>query len=562
LKTASFGDLDGGAMAEHFIQDVVLVPKDAARAGIAEATSVPEDAALNKQAAPPVVDQQQSVPEKPVFDPQQWRRVRVNQERIPIEEATSVPEDAALTSGSGVGEATAVPEDAALTSGRGVETQAPPVEVDQQQLQWRSYLSTRLLRLTEPSLGTKALANKLREPQPDLAAGRQECYEAERQLRGDACWKTSSSASDLLTERSHLRRKEWRKEHMRNEPGFHGERAAKESGERAAKESSTSKEGAENGSTSKGSAGDGSSQPTVIPLSAAGDALPDCFQSLRCSQPAASDAASEVCKSEVSYFTDRWMPGGLLDEDGASRSALNPEAGSFVPRGYVPQGYMPQVAEDEPLATPPLDEVLQTVLIRMGITGPPEKPSPPRSEKPSGKHFFSVRGENGYFLRGEDDAEPKTCHKCGGPCTRVTGTLKTTNNTEIPGLRVCQDEECGLLQNRHKTERICADCGKAFNLNDVASFSRHACLRAAVLAFKGDQGAKALRQRAKTVPPEGPTPYPPRTATGPSQFPAGPGRTQFPAGPGREWMSMSGRAVKARYSGLMLGLQPDSRGVM
>ena len=58
-----------------------------------------------------------SVPEKPVVDPQQWRRVRVNQERIPIEEATSVPEDAALT------------------SGRGVETQAP-VEVDQQQLQY------------------------------------------------------------------------------------------------------------------------------------------------------------------------------------------------------------------------------------------------------------------------------------------------------------------------------------------------------------------------------------------------------------------------------------------
>ena len=56
-----------------------------------------------------------SVPEEPVVDPQQWRRVRVNQERV--EEATSVPEDAALT------------------SGRGVETQAP-VEVDQQQLQY------------------------------------------------------------------------------------------------------------------------------------------------------------------------------------------------------------------------------------------------------------------------------------------------------------------------------------------------------------------------------------------------------------------------------------------
>ena len=40
------------------------------------------------------------------------------------------------------------------------------------------------------------------------------------------------------------------------------------------------------------------------------------------------------------------LPGGLLDEDGASRSAvrsaLNPEAGSFEPRGY-----MPQVAEDD-----------------------------------------------------------------------------------------------------------------------------------------------------------------------------------------------------------------------
>jgi len=98
---------------------------------------------------------------------------------------------------------------------------------------------------------------------------------------------------------------------------------------------------AEDGSGIANQAEDGSSQPTVIPLSAAGDALPNYFQSLRCSQSAASDAASEV-----SYFTDRWMPGGLLDEDGASRSAvrsaLNPEAGSFEPRGY-----MPQVAEDD-----------------------------------------------------------------------------------------------------------------------------------------------------------------------------------------------------------------------
>ena len=84
---------------------------------------------------------------------------------------------------------------------------------------------------------------------------------------------------------------------------------------------------------------DGSSQLMVVPLSAAGDSLPGC-----CSQPSASDAASEV-----SWFTDRWMPGGLLDEDGASQggtsqSALNPHAGTFVPRSY-----MPQVAEDETL---------------------------------------------------------------------------------------------------------------------------------------------------------------------------------------------------------------------
>ena len=52
-----------------------------------------------------------SVPEEPVVDPQQWRRVRVNQERERIGEATSVPEDAALTSGRGVGEATSVTED-------------------------------------------------------------------------------------------------------------------------------------------------------------------------------------------------------------------------------------------------------------------------------------------------------------------------------------------------------------------------------------------------------------------------------------------------------------------
>lgn len=94
---------------------------------------------------------------------------------------------------------------------------------------------------------------------------------------------------------------------------------------------------------------DGSSQLMVVPLSAAGDSLPGCR-----SQPSATDAASEV-----SWFTDRWMPGGLLDEDGASQdgtsqSALNPYAGTFVPRSY-----MPQVAEDETLATPQLGHELQ-----------------------------------------------------------------------------------------------------------------------------------------------------------------------------------------------------------
>jgi transposase len=44
----------------------------------------------------------------------------------------------------------------------------------------------------------------------------------------------------------------------------------------------------------------------------------------------------------------------------------------------------------------------------------------------------------------------KTCVKCMGPCGPHK-TLKTKNGKEIRGLRVCQHEGCGLLQNRDKT---------------------------------------------------------------------------------------------------------------
>lgn len=44
----------------------------------------------------------------------------------------------------------------------------------------------------------------------------------------------------------------------------------------------------------------------------------------------------------------------------------------------------------------------------------------------------------------------KTCVRCMGPCGPHP-TLKTKNGKEIRGLRVCQHEGCGLLQNRDKT---------------------------------------------------------------------------------------------------------------
>ena len=45
----------------------------------------------------------------------------------------------------------------------------------------------------------------------------------------------------------------------------------------------------------------------------------------------------------------------------------------------------------------------------------------------------------------------KTCVKCGGTCG-AHPTLKTTKtNRDIRGLRVCQHEGCGLLQNRDRT---------------------------------------------------------------------------------------------------------------
>jgi len=44
----------------------------------------------------------------------------------------------------------------------------------------------------------------------------------------------------------------------------------------------------------------------------------------------------------------------------------------------------------------------------------------------------------------------KTCVKCMGPCGPHP-TLKTKAGKQIRGLRVCQHEGCGLLQNRDKT---------------------------------------------------------------------------------------------------------------
>ena len=44
----------------------------------------------------------------------------------------------------------------------------------------------------------------------------------------------------------------------------------------------------------------------------------------------------------------------------------------------------------------------------------------------------------------------KTCVRCGGTCG-AHPTLKTKTNKEIRGLRVCQHEGCGLLQNRDRT---------------------------------------------------------------------------------------------------------------
>ena len=44
----------------------------------------------------------------------------------------------------------------------------------------------------------------------------------------------------------------------------------------------------------------------------------------------------------------------------------------------------------------------------------------------------------------------KTCVKCGGKCG-AHPSLKTKTNREIRGLRVCQHEGCGLLQNRDRT---------------------------------------------------------------------------------------------------------------
>ena len=44
----------------------------------------------------------------------------------------------------------------------------------------------------------------------------------------------------------------------------------------------------------------------------------------------------------------------------------------------------------------------------------------------------------------------KTCVRCMGLCG-AHPTLKTKNDKEIRGLRVCHHEGCGLFQNRDKT---------------------------------------------------------------------------------------------------------------
>ena len=53
----------------------------------------------------------------------------------------------------------------------------------------------------------------------------------------------------------------------------------------------------------------------------------------------------------------------------------------------------------------------------------------------------------------------KTCCRCGGPCGPHP-TLRTRKGLEIRGLRLCQQEECNLVQNRDKTGSI--NIGKQF----------------------------------------------------------------------------------------------------
>jgi hypothetical protein len=52
-----------------------------------------------------------------------------------------------------------------------------------------------------------------------------------------------------------------------------------------------------------------------------------------------------------------------------------------------------------------------------------------------------------------------TCCRCGGPCGPHP-TLRTRKGLEIRGLRLCQQEECNLVQNRDKTGSI--NIGKQF----------------------------------------------------------------------------------------------------
>jgi hypothetical protein len=70
----------------------------------------------------------------------------------------------------------------------------------------------------------------------------------------------------------------------------------------------------------------------------------------------------------------------------------------------------------------------------------------------------------------------KTCVKCGHACG-PHATLKTKEGKEIRGLRVCQHEGCGLLQNRDK----------AGATNIGFNFNRLLCNRPPIKRMSGEE---------------------------------------------------------------------------